>query len=303
MQPANFLQIHQTRILVDRRAALGDVIMITPVLHELRRRYPEAWIQVVTREPAALANNPSVNRVVSPDDMKKEDPWDLYLNLNDAYETNITSHYVDSYLHRAFGNFADIDKTLRVYPTQDEIDSVEEAKKEIGTDYVVMHMRRFAWENKNIHPEIWSRVWTLMEGHHPDVKLVSVGAKYDFRAIGSDKRVDLNEQLSIGEIKQLIAGAKCFIGGDSGPYHIACTTDTPIVALLSHLSPEQILPWRGGEFGKDVTVVQSDVGCLGCYSRQKTIPVRALTCENEKQWACATSFDSNKMYEAVKGYL
>ena len=108
LKPAPLKIDQPCRILVDRRKAVGDVIMITPVLRELRKRYgDEAYIQVVTEEIIVLENNPDIDAVISPADMSREDRWDYYLNLNDAYELNVTSHYVDSYLYRAFGK--DID--------------------------------------------------------------------------------------------------------------------------------------------------------------------------------------------------
>lgn len=295
---------HQTRILVDRRRALGDLVMITPVLRELRRRHPDAFLQVVTEEPGVLNNNPHVSLVVKPEDMQKSDPWDLYINLNDAYEEQVTSHYVDSYLCRAFGpEGLSIDHAPEIFPTDEERENVDEVIKEMNSKFVVVHMRRWAWENKNIDLEIWSSVFTRLHEKYPDLKVVAVGAKYDFRVPPQpDKFVDLVDQLSIGEIQYLISQACAFIGPDSGPFHIAGTTNTPVVALISHLLPEQILPTRGGEFGKDVTVVTSDVECLGCYARQQP-PVRELTCENEVKFVCSKSFDNLKIFTAIEKIL
>jgi ADP-heptose:LPS heptosyltransferase len=301
---AEFKGGHQTRILVDRRRALGDLVMITPVLRELRKQYPDAWLQVVTEEPAVLNNNPHVNKVVKPEQMEKTDPWDIFINLNDAYEDQVTSHYVDSYLNRAFGPAGlTVDHATEIFPADEERENVDEVIKEIGSDYIVVHMRRWAWENKNIDIEIWSSLFTRLHEKYPNVKVVAVGAKYDFRVPPQpDRYIDLVDQLSIGEIQYLISKARAFIGPDSGPFHIAGTTTTPIVALISHLLPEQILPTRGGEFGKGITVVTSDVECLGCYARQ-TPPVRELTCENETKFVCSKSFDNLKIFNAIEKIL
>jgi ADP-heptose:LPS heptosyltransferase len=302
-QPAEFHEDHQIRILVDRRMALGDVIMTTPVLRELRRRHPTAWIQVVTDKPAALHNNPHVDSVVAPAAMQQQDPWDLYINLNGAYEVNVRSHYVDSMLHRAFGNEPDHtwDRSLVCVPTQEEIDAVEDMLEETKTtDFVVVHMRRWAWENKNVDMDPWATFIALLEVSYPNSKIVTVGADYDGTLPPTNPLwIALNNQLSIGEIAYLISRARMFVGTDSGPYHLACTTNTPILLLSSHLAPEQIMPWRGdNEFGKDVEVVYSKVPCLGCYARQKP-PVSQLTCENNEQWACNKSFDVEDMVKAA----
>ena len=300
-RPAEFNpNAYRTRILVDRRMALGDVIMITPVLRELRRRHPGSWIQVATDKPEALANNPHVNKVVKPGDMVKEDPWDVYVNLNDAYETNVTSHYVDSMMARAFGDDAQGDRRLVMIPSAAEAEEVDDAIKDIGGDYVVVHMRRWAWENKNVDLSIWALFITMLEDKYPDLRIVTVGADHDFTLPATKATwVNLNNQLSLGEITHLISRARLFVGTDSGPYHLACTTDTPILLLSSHLAPEQILPWRGDqEFGKNVGVVKADVPCLGCYARQQP-PVRNLVCENTEQWACAKKFDAAEMFETA----
>lgn len=304
-QPAKFQSNRQTRILIDRRRALGDLVMITPVIRELRRRYPDCWLQVVTEEPGPLNNNPNIDRVVKPDEMVRADPWDVYLNLNDAYEHNVTSHYVDSYLYRAFGSdIAGIDHSPEMFPTDEEIENVEDAVKDLGDDnYVVVHMRRWAWENKNIDLSIWSTLFTRIHEEFPDTKIISVGAQYDYKVPNqAGKFVDLVGQLSIGEIQHLISRGRAFIGPDSGPFHIAGTTKTPIVALISHLLPEQILPWRENEFGKDIIVVTSEVGCLGCYARQKP-PVAELECENPEKFVCSKSFDNLKIFNALKEIL
>ena len=42
----------------------------------------------------------------------------------------------------------------------------------------------------------------------------------------------------------LVTRARLYIGGDSGPLHIAATTRTPIVALFGPTLPQRSLPWR-----------------------------------------------------------
>jgi ADP-heptose:LPS heptosyltransferase len=155
-------------------------------------------------------------------------------------------------------------------------------------------MRRWAWENKNIDLQVWGGIISILEHLWPDLKFVSVGAQHDYKLSGRDNWISLNDDLSLGQIKCLIEGAKAFMGSDSGPFHIAGTTNTPIVAMLSHVMPQHILPWRNGKFGDRVWVAQSTVECVGCYSRQQT-PVRQLVCENKEQWACNKNFDGDEI--------
>jgi heptosyltransferase III len=291
--PGSYVLDQPQRILVDRRKALGDLIMITPVMRELRKRYPRAWIQLVTEELDVFDGNPDINLVVKPDGMRKEDPWDLYINLNDAYELNPKNHFVDSYLMRAFGTTQGIDKSLSLYESEEERETTADLIKQIDAPYVVIHMRRWAWENKNIDIQVWGSLISILEHKWPELKFVSVGAQYDYKLQGSDRWIALNDELSLGQIKCLIAGARAFVGSDSGPFHIAGTTNTPIVAMLNHVLPQHILPWRNEQFGDRVWVCQSTVECVGCYSRQST-PVRQLTCENSDQWACNRNWNGDE---------
>jgi predicted lipopolysaccharide heptosyltransferase III len=61
-------------------------------------------------------------------------------------------------------------------------------------------------------------------------------------------------------LRALVERAAVYIGGDSGPLHIAATTRTPIVALFGPTLPERSLPWRSAE----IPTVSVDAGALPC---------------------------------------
>jgi heptosyltransferase-2 len=70
------------RILVVRTDRIGDVVMITPMLRELRKRFPDAFLgtltQPYTRE--ILLHNPHVD-VCLTDDLRKETFWQVTREL------------------------------------------------------------------------------------------------------------------------------------------------------------------------------------------------------------------------------
>jgi len=61
-----------TKFLVIRRDNIGDLLCTTPLLTALRRRYPDAWIGVLTNSYAApaLADNPDIDEVLVYDKSK-----------------------------------------------------------------------------------------------------------------------------------------------------------------------------------------------------------------------------------------
>ena len=73
-------------------------------------------------------------------------------------------------------------------------------------------------------------------------------------------RVVLGDDLDLSELKALVARAALYIGGDSGPLHLAATCDTPIVGLYGPTLPERSAPWRPGHLVHEAV----DAGALPC---------------------------------------
>ncbi len=68
------------------------------------------------------------------------------------------------------------------------------------------------------------------------------------------------EGLSLAELRALMDRAALFVGGDSGPLHIASTSDVPIVGLFGPTLPERSAPWRPPALG----AAAIDAGPLPC---------------------------------------
>ena len=79
------------------------------------------------------------------------------------------------------------------------------------------------------------------------------------RVIAAAGTPDLGE-FSLTELRALLDRAALYIGGDSGPMHIASTTRVPIVALYGPTLPERSAPWRDPH----VAVESIDAGALPC---------------------------------------
>ena len=67
-------------------------------------------------------------------------------------------------------------------------------------------------------------------------------------------------EFDLGELRALVARAALYIGGDSGPLHIAATTRTPIVALFGPTLAERSAPWRDPALITEIV----DAGPLPC---------------------------------------
>ena len=65
------------------------------------------------------------------------------------------------------------------------------------------------------------------------------------RELGGDaNRIVAFGDFDLAELRALIAHSRLFVGGDTGPLHIAATTSTPIVGVYGPTLPARSAPWR-----------------------------------------------------------
>jgi lipopolysaccharide heptosyltransferase II len=74
------------------------------------------------------------------------------------------------------------------------------------------------------------------------------------------------DEYDLAELRALVARAEVYIGGDSGPLHVAATTTTPIVELLGPTLPERSRPWRDDRWFTEIVDV-SGLPCRPCQQR------------------------------------
>lgn len=277
----------QMQILVRRRAALGDVIMSTGVVRELKKRY-DCVIDIATEFPNVYDNNPNVRAIYHTNAMPDPTAYDLYINLDDAYELNPINHYLDSYFYRAFGTSAVDDKQPELFTTDVDIDVVNQFFEHNSIDeYIVVHIRQWYWPLKNMSWATWYSVFEKLFVQNTNFKIVCVGTGQD-GYVEHPLFVDARDQLTVQQQKLLMDNARCFVGIDSGPYHIAAASQANIISLHTHLLPERILPQNGRAIA-----ILSNVDCVGCNDNQDR-PVRQVVCKHG-DFRCKDAFDAHKI--------
>jgi len=96
-------------------------------------------------------------------------------------------------------------------------------------------------------------------------------------------------EFDLAETRALAARAAVYIGGDSGPLHIAATTTTPIVQLLGPTLPERSMPWRSPAYFAEAV----DVGPLPCR------PCHQRRCE-PGDFRCLTGITADRVVAAAE---
>ena len=73
-------------------------------------------------------------------------------------------------------------------------------------------------------------------------------------------------EFDLAELRALVERSRLFIGGDSGPLHIAATTSTPIVGIYGPTEPARSAPWRDPRFPTE-SVDVAGLPCRPCDQR------------------------------------
>jgi ADP-heptose:LPS heptosyltransferase len=183
-------------------------------------------------------------------------------------------------------------KSVELFANAVDKDTVDAFIQDNELDrYIVIHIRQWYWALKNMSWDTWYAIFAKLFEQRTDFKIVCVGTGED-GFVEHPLFVDARDKLSVQQQKLLMDHAWCFVGIDSGPYHIASASKTHIVSLHTHLLPERIVPKD-----KLVTPVLASVDCVGCNDNQQR-PVSQVVCKYG-DFRCSTSFDADVITQAI----
>jgi ADP-heptose:LPS heptosyltransferase len=96
-------------------------------------------------------------------------------------------------------------------------------------------------------------------------------------------------EFNLSELRALIGRSSLYIGGDSGPLHVAGTTSVPVVGLYGPTLPVRSQPYRSASF----ISVSADAGALPCR------PCDQRTCE-PGDFRCLTGISAEAVAAAAE---
>lgn len=115
--------------------------------------------------------------------------------------------------------------------------------------------------------------------HAPDIHVVVTSGPSEVDAAGqvveqarsgldavSAARIGQYGDFSLAELRALLEDAALYIGGDSGPMHVAATSRVPMVSLYGPTLPARSEPWRDRALPMAAVEVP-DLGCRPCDQR------------------------------------
>jgi len=285
-------------ILVIRSGAMGDVILVTPIIKLLHHKYNGLCkITVATRYPDIFTNNPYIFKILSMKELKSlESNYEIILNLDLSYEKNRFLHITSAYSFMALGAHSSaISLQPELFLSKLDEKIIQTFQKEISGSYIVCHNRIDPTQPyRNVPIKDWEYLISELSSK-TDLKIVQIGEKKFDVALTSSKQnlIDARGKFTLQQSKGLIDNAVLFLGTDAGPLHIAACTQTPIISFFTIAHHEVRSPLRSS---KNIFVpITPDVSCYGCLN---LFPFGTeWTCQRG-DFACSSKFDIKKAINA-----
>lgn len=230
-------------IILNRSAALGDVLLVSAVARTISIQKPACRVCVQTRFPDLFFNNPHVTYANR--QPPSHDPSALRIDLDMAYESRPGMHIVDAY-HEACGIVAS-ERITRLHPSQNEIHWAFGQIASPGIGWCAVAPGPTTWLGKNWPEDRWIEVVRFLRAS--GMKVVLVGGDSPYEQIESD--LDLRGQTSFLKLGALLHCCRFFVGLDSFPIHAAQAVGCPVIGLFGATRAKYILtdgsPWGAVE--------------------------------------------------------
>ena len=130
----------------------------------------------------------------------------------------------------------------------------------------------------------------LSEAHKPKTSLPNDLSEYG---------VDLRNKTTLRELYSIFRVSKAVCGVDSGPVHLAGTTDVPIICGYTSVAAEFRVPRR---MKGETYPIQVDIPCINCESRWRTNYWNFEKCFTKTE-DCSKMLTSEKFIDILKNIL
>lgn len=217
-------------ILIKRNGALGDVLLLTPIIRALKQRNPQCSIWVETQCPAMLYGNKHIEKLgpaIAPN------PDTDVFNLNGAYEMRPQLPYTDAYAEAMGLKVGEWENRLEMELSTADL---AWAKDKIPGEYIVFHTGPTAWKCRNWPNANWEQAIKSTAEFH---RCVIIGSEVT-PGLNVAKALDLRGRTTLGQMAAVVSRAKLLVGIDSLGIHVAQAFGVPVVGLFGLTEPGHV---------------------------------------------------------------
>lgn len=234
---------------------IGDVIMCTPALRELKRRNPRALLRFYSKFSVLVQDLPYVDQALPYD---ARPPGAVYMDYSDESDFIAPRAPLVALLGDTLGlALADTRVDCVIDPTL--VARFRTAWLNLPRPHIAVVRRASSQRtsNKNWPDESWR---ALLARLGPRAGVIELGeAQVTTDAPMPGTYVDLRGRTSVAELVAAIAAADLYVGPISGPAHIAAAAGTPSVVIYGGYEPPALTEYPG-RIG-----LGSNVSCAPCW--------------------------------------
>lgn len=267
-------------IVLKRSGAMGDIIMMEPVIAELLKQDFNVVLDIPTPMWDLYRDYQPKIKHISQFDANRITA--LYYNMDMVYESNQKRPYLESYF-KAVGINNPVLRNSQLYPkyTRD---------KKIFNKYVVLHIDERPNPYRNVYGIKWEVVIRRLNSLGFTVIQVGQGAFNPIKGA-----VGMNTP-TIGFLKWVIGTADLFIGVDSGPAHLAVSQNVPSVIFFGSVTPEKIY----ADFSLiEAITVACPIAKDGCWHLGTT---NGVDCEVNQSVPPCCVYDTDTVIEIIMAF-
>lgn len=268
-------------ICIQREGAIGDALLVSPIIESLKLENPSCKITLSTNAPHIVTFNKYIDQIFPHNIIPKG--VDRVINLDMAYEKRPLMHVIDAYAEVAGVKLAT--RMLRIDLPKDIPNKFNYLK-----NYIIVHIGPTAWPGRNLPASTMDEVVMVLKdkGYY----IVEIGHQVNL------KKADLTMNgISVEETIMLIKNCEMFLGIDSAPMHIAQAFDKPGVVAFGCILPE----YRIINKNKLKAIQAKNIVCLGCHHWQYEQPRTFSDCLRLfDRGACMRDITADQILEEVE---
>lgn len=278
------------RACIARYGAIGDMIMITPLIRQLAEDGYEVTMNITPYCVEVIKNNPFVSNIVlqERDMIPNTDlggywaewipDYDKYINLSESIEGKLlkVEGRRDFYTEKAWreticgANYYEHTMALGGYPgmegtrgelyfTNAELKQANHLREKFKDKFMVVWSLKGSSHHK-IYP-LLVPVLSQWLDNHPDAIAILVGAQSDVPLeFEHPQVVGVAGKMAIRDVFCLTSVADLVVGPESAVTNAAGCFPTPKITMLSHSNHGNLCKNWEGDF-----CLQADVGCSPCH--------------------------------------
>jgi ADP-heptose:LPS heptosyltransferase len=259
-----------------RERGLGDVLLCTPALRELKRRNPSCRVRFYTKYDTLIRGLAYIDEVFSYDvrppgaiDMRYEDAIPPRAHLAQIMGDNLGI------------SVQDVRPDCVIRPPL--VERYHEAWRKLPRPHVIVQRRGGPWTpNKNWPDRYWIE---LINGLLRYCGVIEIGNQgQDGGIVRHANYIDLRGRTSLDEFVAAVAASDLHVGPDSGTVHVAAAADKPSVVIYGGYIHPTNTAYHGN------VLLYTPVACAPCWLRDP--------CPYDRK--CLSAISASSVEEAVR---